>query len=145
LRRGGPFDEWDLEVRDGLFACARTRMAIEQYPAGRQFVRFRNWRCFPVLGMLSILALASLALGAARGHAPVAAAVLGAMALLMTARAAGDGAAAIETLENALQEYCDEVQKCARPRPESSARIEQKLNALPADLDEVLEPAGGHT
>jgi glycosyltransferase involved in cell wall biosynthesis len=145
LRRGGPFDEWDLEVRDGLFACARTRMAIEQYPAGHQFVRFRNWRCFPVLGVLSILALALLGLGAACGHAPVAAAVLGAMALLMTARAAGDGAAAIETLENALQEYCDEVQKGARPRPESSARIEQKLHALPADLDEVLEPAGGQT
>jgi GT2 family glycosyltransferase len=40
-RRGGEFDEWDLEVRDGLFARARTRMAIEQYPAGQR------WRSRP--------------------------------------------------------------------------------------------------
>jgi GT2 family glycosyltransferase len=145
LRRGGPFDEWDLEVRDGLFACARTRMAIEQYPAGRQFVRFRSWRCFPMLGVLSILALAALALAAARGHAPIAAAVLGAMALLTTARAAGDGAAAIDTLESALQEYCDEIQKRARPCPESTAHAEPKPHPLPADLDEALESAGGRT
>ena len=145
LRRGGPFDEWDLEVRDGLFACARTRMAIEQYPAGRQLVRFRSWRSFPVLGVLSILILASLAVGAARGHAPVAAAVLGAMALLMTARAAGDGAAAIETLANALQDYCDEVQQRARPCPESSVHIEPKPHGLPDELDEALESAGGQT
>ena len=38
---GGDFDEWDLELRGGLFGSARTLMAIEEHGAGKQLLRFR--------------------------------------------------------------------------------------------------------
>ncbi|MGH9379527.1 MAG: glycosyltransferase [Thermoanaerobaculia bacterium] len=41
--RGGPYDRWDLQVRDGACGVARLRMCIEEHGGGRQLVRFRVW------------------------------------------------------------------------------------------------------
>jgi O-antigen biosynthesis protein len=149
VRRGGEFDEWDLEVRGGLLAGARTRMAIEQYPGGRQFVRFRSWPKFSAPTVVAVLLVALLALGAAVGHAPLAAAVLGAAAILAAVRTAGDGAAAITCLAEALERYRDAIQGARRPREAALVRErrvevrESRGNALLADLSDVLElPAG---
>ena len=42
-RRGGPYDRWDLQIRGGITADARLRVAVEEHGAGRQLVRFRIW------------------------------------------------------------------------------------------------------
>lgn len=41
--RGGPYDRWDLQVRDGACGVVRLRMCIEEHGGGRQLVRFRVW------------------------------------------------------------------------------------------------------
>jgi hypothetical protein len=41
VQTGGSFDEWDLELRGGLFGSARTLMAIEEHGGGKQLLRFR--------------------------------------------------------------------------------------------------------
>jgi GT2 family glycosyltransferase len=61
VRRGGGFDRWDLEVRTGMLAAARLRMAIEEHGAGRQMVRFRIWPTVASIPLSLGILLASMA------------------------------------------------------------------------------------
>ncbi len=73
---GGAFDQWDLEVRGGLLGAARMLMAVEDHGAGTQYVRVRMWpKCLP-RGIVAILLLASLAVGAGLAQAWAACAIL---------------------------------------------------------------------
>jgi O-antigen biosynthesis protein len=80
--RGRAFDRWDLTVRGGL-ALTRLRMAIEEHGAGMQMVRVRVLPCPSRRAVISTLIAATLAVLAALDGAPIAAAVLGAGALLL--------------------------------------------------------------
>jgi hypothetical protein len=60
---GGDFDEWDLELRGGLFGSARTLMAIEEHGGGKQLLRFRLRPKFSLAG--KTLSAASFMLGIA--------------------------------------------------------------------------------
>lgn len=66
VRRGGDYDNWDLEVRGGLFGSARLLHAIEEHGGGRQLVRYRVWPRW---------ATGSLLLGGGLGLAAIAALV----------------------------------------------------------------------
>jgi GT2 family glycosyltransferase len=150
-RRGGDFDDWDLEVRDGVLATARTRMAIEQYPGGRQFIRFRTWPHFYAPVVLTTLAVATLAACAAAAGAPLAAGVLGAVTVLLVLRSLGDAVAAIDCLSDVLRSYCNQVQAVPRPGPAPAATPTAAVQPRPADeglladLEEVLEATPGRT
>ena len=41
VKRGGDFDNWDIQVRSGLFAFARGLISIEEHGGGKQFLRFK--------------------------------------------------------------------------------------------------------
>jgi len=58
---GGDFDDWDLELRGGLFGSARTLMAIEEHGGGKQLLRFRVRPKFSFAG--KILSATSFILG----------------------------------------------------------------------------------
>ena len=75
--RGGPYDRWDLQVRDGMFAAARGRMVIEEHGSGRQLMKFETWPILssPVLGI--VLIFVALSLLAVLDHAWLASAILG--------------------------------------------------------------------
>lgn len=59
VRKGGPYDRWDLEVWGGSLAAVRLRMAIEEHGRGRQQLLFRLWprAAFVWLGIVAGLAL----------------------------------------------------------------------------------------
>jgi GT2 family glycosyltransferase len=102
LRRGGEFDRWDLEARDGTLGAVRLRMAVEEHGAGRQLARFFVWptvpRCVCVLAAL----LTALAAGGAAAHAWGAEFILGAAALAVGLRMCRDCAAAAAAAYRAL-------------------------------------------
>lgn len=61
VRRGGDFDEWDLQTRNGNFSSFRILATIEEYGGGKQHLHLKVWRkpttSFLILGCLfSILA-----------------------------------------------------------------------------------------
>ncbi|HSU52064.1 MAG TPA: glycosyltransferase [Segetibacter sp.] len=41
VKRGGDYDKWDLQIRNGLYSKARGLLAIEEHGAGKQFIRFK--------------------------------------------------------------------------------------------------------
>ena len=80
-RRGGDFDNWDLEVRGGLAGNARVCLGLEEHGAGKQLLR---WGIRPIMSWwvaLSAVLLLSLSIVAARADG-VAAALIGAASAL---------------------------------------------------------------
>jgi hypothetical protein len=106
--RGGDFDRWDLEVRGGLFGCARILMGIEEHGAGKQLVRFRTWPKFWPHAIATDLFFALLAIGAAMDQAWVAFVVLslivGLFSFRMLQESAAAQAAILYTLEGRVKD-----------------------------------------
>lgn len=102
VRRGGPFDRWDLEARGGALGGVRVLMAIEEHGSGRQQARFRL-RPHPsgtLLGaLLVLLALAGLTL---QGAPPVAGGLIVAT-LALSLRGLGDCGAAQTAVRRSLE------------------------------------------
>lgn len=135
ITRGHGFAEWDLEVRGGIFAAMRMRMAIEEYPGGRQLVRFGYWPRLSYLAIVLAAMLAALAVTAAMvDSAPVAAAVLGAFSLGLIVRTLVDAALASGCLRNAIQAYSTELE-------ERTATALPPENAIDADDDDEVTVA----
>jgi GT2 family glycosyltransferase len=100
--RGGDFDRWDLDVRQGLLGGMRLRHAIEEHGAGRQLVRLRAWpRCAP--GIVGVIVLVTLLAGAAAfGGSLTAAAALGMAAGALGLWAVRDCASAAAAIDQAV-------------------------------------------
>jgi glycosyltransferase involved in cell wall biosynthesis len=84
--RGGVFDNWDLEVRGGLFGVSRLLMAIEDHGAGNQFLRFRIWPKISVSALVLIILFTILSMGAGFAQAWVTSAILGSISIMVGLR-----------------------------------------------------------
>lgn len=102
--RGGDYDDWDLEVRNGTFGAVRTRMAIEEHGAGRQLVRLRSWPSFSTGVVMLVLILLGVSTGAASDHAWVASTAIAMGGLMLSLRAFQDCAAATAVVIRALKQ-----------------------------------------
>jgi hypothetical protein len=69
VRRGSPFDRWDLAVPGGLLASARILSAAEEHGAGKQLIRFSIQPHWTFALVAAILALLTLGAGARAGGA----------------------------------------------------------------------------
>src|SRR5439155_326297 len=62
--RGGDWDRWDLELRQGCLAAARLLAGTEEHGRGRQLTRFRVWARWSRIAVASVSVTAGLAVGA---------------------------------------------------------------------------------
>jgi hypothetical protein len=129
VRPGGAYDDWDLQVRGGLLACVRVRLGVEEYPGGRQYLRFRSWPC---LGQAVYAAVVpgALAVEAAVQHAGWASAALGALAGMVVLRTLGDYAAALGCVRAAVEGYGEGI----------AAGAAGEDSPVPDPLDSLGEP-----
>jgi len=104
VRRGGDYDRWDLEVAGGVFGAARLLMAVEDHGGGNQLVRLRWWPRLPRGAVILIVLFAALASGAAVAQAWSAAAILGAISLVLASRVFLDCGAAGSAIARALRQ-----------------------------------------
>lgn len=97
VQRGGPYDRWDLEVRDGACGVVRLRMCVEEHGRGRQLVRYRVWPWPRAANLAWMLAVgpACLALLAALGGAWPTVAILALVSALFFLRVGRQSAAAM--------------------------------------------------
>jgi len=118
-RRGGPYDRWELELRGGVFAAVRMRMAIEEHGAGRQQLLCRVWPRSGSVTALTIVLLSALAAGAALDTAWIACVALAATALTLVAlaiRASGHAEATLTEVLERLPGDEAEVRPPEQPR-----------------------------
>ena len=104
VRRGGDFDNWDLEIPSGLLGSARLRMVAEEHYQGRQLVR---WRVLPKcsrIGLVVLSALIAIAIGAGTARAWTACASVTMMSLLLGLSTFQECDAATASALRAIQE-----------------------------------------
>ncbi len=103
VRRGGCFDNWDLEARSGMLGSFRILMA-EEYSAGRQLVRVRAWPRLSTPWLLLTLFFGVLAIAAAFDHATSAAAILGFISAALGGFAVQDCGGAAGIIQRSLSQ-----------------------------------------
>jgi GT2 family glycosyltransferase len=124
VRRGGPFDRWDLEVRTGPLAGARLRSTSEEHDAGRQLVRYRLWPRLSWLGPLLAGGFITLSVAAADAHASVPAAVFAVMSIVLVARQLLDAATASSISLRAVEPSSHVDRALGAPNTRSRDRIQ---------------------
>jgi hypothetical protein len=103
VSRGGDYDEWDLEARDGTFGAVRMLMTIEEHGAGKQLVRLRTWPIESTGPLVVLSVLLACSLGAAFEHAWIASASFAATGLVLFLRMFQDCATATAAIARALK------------------------------------------
>jgi hypothetical protein len=86
VRSGGAFDQWDAEVRGGMFGAVRVLFVAEDHGAGTQYVRFRITPRYSRAATSVALAMFGLAAAAAVEGAWIAAALVGAISAAFLGR-----------------------------------------------------------
>jgi GT2 family glycosyltransferase len=94
VRHGGDYDDWDLEIRGGLFGRMDVALAVEEHGAGKQLVRLKVFGSTPALARVTTAVLAALSVGALMHRAPVACACLAVLATVLALRSHRDRVAA---------------------------------------------------
>jgi uncharacterized MnhB-related membrane protein len=80
------FDQWDAEIRGGMFGAVRGLVAVEDHGAGTQYVRFRITPRYSRAAASVALALLGLAGAAAVQGAWIAAALVGTISAALLGR-----------------------------------------------------------
>jgi glycosyltransferase involved in cell wall biosynthesis len=83
VRRGGEFNNWDLEIRSGLLGSARLRMVAEEHGQGRQLVRCRVSPKCSGFGLAILSTLIAISVGAGAASAWTACVTVTMMGLLL--------------------------------------------------------------
>ena len=58
VRRGGNYDQWDLQTNCGLFSAARGLLTIEEHGGGKQMLKFKYWAKYSTGGIVVSLLFA---------------------------------------------------------------------------------------
>ena len=128
VRRGGDFDDWDLEIRGGAFASARLRMAVEEHGGGKQLLRYRIRPIGSRTGKVGALVSALLAAPALSGHVVVGS-LLAALAVVLVVGMATEAAGAIAATRRALQALRDEAESVALEMALAAVEAEEPVEA----------------
>jgi O-antigen biosynthesis protein len=100
--RGGAYDTWDLEVRDGTLGCHRVLVAVEEHGGGQQLVRIRARPRVSRFGVALVTFFGSLGSAAAIDGAWPAASLLSCAALFIAVRMASEHAHAAGSVRTAV-------------------------------------------
>jgi glycosyltransferase involved in cell wall biosynthesis len=60
VKRGGDFDSYDFQTRNGVFAVNRSLLTIEEHGAGKQLIRMKAWTRPSKTFLISFLTLLAL-------------------------------------------------------------------------------------
>jgi hypothetical protein len=104
VRRGGPFDRWDIETRGGVLAGVRVTTAVEEHGQGRQLVRIRCRPTWSGPALALTLVLVVLAVAASIDGAVVAAIVLALLGATVGLRAVAEASSALSVTMRVVRE-----------------------------------------
>lgn len=86
VKRGGDFDDWDMEVRSGIFSNSRALLTIEEHGGAKQYLRLRCKTIFSPAGLVLLTLSGSLAVFSTLNGSWLVGAVIGAITFLLASR-----------------------------------------------------------
>jgi O-antigen biosynthesis protein len=98
VRRGGDFDNWDIETRNGLFSTTKGTLTIEEHGANKQYLKFRYAANYSISGLALIGLFGSVAVLAASDGSWIVASVLSTFTLAIAAKYVLDSASVVSCI-----------------------------------------------
>ena len=133
IKRGGDFDNWDLQVNNGLFAKGRGLLTIEEHGAGKQYLRLKCKAVFtPVAFMVSFF-LAGLCVWAAWDHQVVVSGIFGFLLTIAIFRSFYEADSSLNSLYIALMqsgtnEEAEQIKVLIKDKKDDSEKLSKKSN-----------------
>lgn len=138
VKRGGNFDRWDIEVKNGLFSCSYGLLTIEEHSGSKQLLRFRASPVPAMAGVLTVLLLASGAMLAALDQELAVAGILSFFCLLI----AGAYFKGQSINMNALHEAFSNLKPCPATISASALTPKPLIPTKPAPAEDILQHTG---
>lgn len=109
VRRGGVYDNWDLQVSYGFFSRARGILTVEEHGGGKQYVKFKSWNKYSITTLSFIIILLSISTLATTNSVYAIAIGLGILATVLFYRLFMDSVRSLGNLKNAFSQLSGSV------------------------------------
>ncbi|MGB0909311.1 MAG: glycosyltransferase [Nitrospirales bacterium] len=107
VNRGGDYDQWDLQVKSGVFGGSRMQMVIEEHGAQKQLIRCRTRPIFSKVALACVATLGLLGVWACADQAWTVGTILASGSLLLGLRAHQEYSSATLTIQEGLREIVE--------------------------------------
>ncbi len=104
VKRGGDFDDWDLQASNGLFAKSKGILTIEEHGGGKQFLRFRSRSSFTLTTWILVTAMTGFIVFAAMENEYLVSAVIGFVLAVTVVRSFYEAVTSLNSLFIAFNE-----------------------------------------
>lgn len=101
-QRGGDFDRWDIQLRNGIVSVNRAVLTIEEHGAGKQFVRLKTWTLPSRSNLVFTTFLLSVTIMAFTAQAWIVAGILTLVVLMLAGKFFADNAGLLSKLNSAF-------------------------------------------
>jgi glycosyltransferase involved in cell wall biosynthesis len=143
-KRGGDFDKWDLQVKNGLFTAGRCLLVIEEHGGGKQYLKLRCWLRYSTNGILLFCLLAALVVGSALDSEWIVSLITGTGLLLMLSRYVLESAVCMNTLYSGFKSLST-LEPATIPLkeaiPEESVDDDEELERALEEMGNRIRPA----
>lgn len=140
VRRGGQFDDWDLQTDGGMFSSARGLLAIEEYGAGMQMLKFSCRAKYSYSGLVLVLFLAALSALAAIDGAYMVSVILALLTLTLLVKYSIDTGKGMFNIKKAFLSLSQDGETIAKPIASSDSPIEVQEASTAEDSTGKMNP-----
>jgi len=139
VKRGGDFDKWDIQTKNGLFSTAKGILTIEEHGADKQYVKLKYWSQYALNGIILTVFLAVLSVFAALDNSWIVSIIFGALSVGLLAKYVFDSASVVNCLITAFKKLSETQEKAS---PLRLVKVEEPKEAeypSPGAKDEADE------
>jgi hypothetical protein len=111
VKRGGDFDSWDIQTRNGLFSTVKGILTIEEHGANKQYLKFRYAANYSLSGLILIVFFGTITALALIDGSLVVAGILSIFTLVITAKYALDSASVVNCIVTGFKKLSFVVEK----------------------------------
>ncbi|MEJ7678558.1 MAG: hypothetical protein WKG06_12005 [Segetibacter sp.] len=133
VKRGGDFDKWDIETRNGLFSTSKGIITIEEHGSNNQYVKLKYWVNYSVQGFILILIGAAISVFAALDKSWAAASVLVFLTFGLIGKYVFDSASVANCIITTFNNLSSTVEKESKLTPVKVAEVNEEV-LLPPTL-----------
>lgn len=102
VKRGGDYDRWDFQLRNGVISINKTLLTIEEHGANKQYIRLKTWTIPSRTNIYISTSLLGLSIISAVNHAWVVSGILLLFCLILVVEYFADSAVLLSKVNTAF-------------------------------------------